>query len=195
MLEDVKIAQFRGINTITESSNLGVAMAREAKNFVLRPLGGISVFGAWNSLTCNGTALDFGFVNNVDYLFDEGARLLIQAPNGEWWNATPDFSTNSSPDNTVSYSGATISANLVLTAGQYMMFKDTINNTYTQIGADDKAMNYFYEKHGRVPFYTTRYTSDQAFASGFGPVFTDSNGNKWKLQADNGLGLYAVTIA
>jgi hypothetical protein len=191
MLEEIKIAQFRGINTITDSSNLGVAMARECKNNFLRPLGGLSVPAAWNALTCNGTALDFGFVNNIDYLFD-GARLLLQSATGEWWDVSPDPTTGTPMNSIVSYAGSTLVADLTLTAGQYLAFK--YGSNYFQSGADQRAMGWFIENLGNVPYYTTRYTSDRAFENGFGPKFTDGDGNVWKYRALPGLGLDAYIV-
>ena len=193
MLKKIKISQFGGINTITDSSNLGVSEVRECKNFILRPLGGLSVPPSWASFTLNGTALDLGYINNVDLLFDTGKRLLLQSQDLNWWDVTPG--DDGVPINTVLASAPSVilSANLLVAYGKVLAFKRSVSN-FQRLTADQFAMGWATESLGSVPFYSTLYSSDQAFAYGYGPVFTDSATNKWRLFADNATGLNAVTI-
>ena len=191
MLQVLSIKQFGGKNTSVDSENIGTAMARVATNFMLRPIGGLGMPPAWTYFQPGGTTLDLGFVNNIDYLFD-GGRLLLQDSNSVWWDVTPR--ADGPPNNvTVSYSSSTISANLLLTSGQILAFKINANLHWKLLGDADVA-NYGIEKLGAVPFYTTRYTTDRAFLSGYGPVIPDGKGNSWKMQADPVSGLYAITI-
>lgn len=190
-IRKIKISQFRGRNTQTDSSNLGVGGVRQCRNFFLRPMGALSVPPAWNSFSPGGVALNLGFINNIDFLFD-GARLLLESSSGEWWDVTPDPLTGSPSNTIVAYASTEITADQTFTSGQVMAFKQGSN--YMQMGADAVAMGWFTYPLGAVPYYSTRYTSDRAFAFGFGPVFVDSSGNSWKYRALPGEGLDVITI-
>lgn len=266
MLTKVKMSQFTGVNTIADSTNQGFSSVRQCKNFMLRPIGALSMFPAWSSFLPGGSVLDLGFITNIDFLFN-GARLLFQSPDGNYWNATPDQNTGI-PDNAVrTFSGTPISANQTITSSQIVAFKDIISaplagtiigngtpgqaivsgqtpdNTWIggsmsfttptlykvvgvsgqtvtfelalqipvsvpfifyfpspynagnwQFGADQTAMGYFTSRLGDVPYFTTQYIADRAFATGFGMIFIDSASNHWFISADNATGIYAVTI-
>lgn len=269
MLTKVKMSQFTGVNTIADSTNQGFSSVRACKNFMLRPIGALSMFPAWSSFLPGGSLLNLGFITNIDFLFN-GARLLFQSPDGNYWNATPDQNTGV-PDNAVrTFSGTPISANQTITSSQIMAFKDisssplsgtlvgngttsqavisgqTPDSTWVgasmsiagsttlykiasisgqtitfelplviqitpsqafilyfadppnagnwQFGADQTAMGYFTARLGDVPYFTTQYIADRAFATGFGMIFIDSASNHWFITADNATGIYAVTI-
>lgn len=193
MLESISIANFSGLNTQADSSNTGATAFRECRNFILRPIGAIGVPAAWPRFTCNGTVLSLGYINLIDYKFAAGIRLLIQADDDNWWNVTPKESDGQPTNTIVAAPGSSLSADLVLTAGQIMAFYFT--SGYIQVGADDYAKSWFTVPIGSVPNATTTYSADRAFAKGYGPVFTDGNGNKWKWFVDNTTGLYSEPIA
>lgn len=190
-LQKIKFSQFGGVNTVLDSSNEGVTAVRVSRNLLSRPLGALSVPPAWKSFAPGGTILDLGYVTNIDYLFD-GARLLLQAANLEWWDVTPDPTTGSPTNTVVTAPGTTLAANLSIAVNQYLAFKDSTGNW--RMTADQYAMGWATERLGTVPNYTTRYTADRAFEFGFGPIFTDSAGNLWKLYARTGEGLDAITV-
>lgn len=191
MLDKVKFSQFFGKNIVADSANIGFSSVRQCKNFFLRPLGGLSMPPRWNAFSPGGTALDLGFITNIDYLFD-GAKLLLQSSDLNWWDVTPDPISGVPRNVVVAAPGSSLSANLVLSSSQVMAFKDSTGNW--KLSADQYAMGWATERLGTVPLYTTRYTADRAFATGFGPVFTDGAGNLWKLQANIVTGLEAITI-
>lgn len=181
MLVPIKMSQFGGINTVEDSANEGITEARYCRNFIPRPLGALGLAASYKAFAPGGSALSVGFITNIDYLFD-GARLLLQSPQGDWWDATPG--NDGLPNNvTVTAPGSTLSANLVLTSSQIMGFKLSAT-VMMQISADQFALGAFYQRINSAPYYTTRYTADRAFTTGFGPVFTDGAGNTWLLYAD-----------
>lgn len=193
MLNEVKFSQFGGMNTVVDSSNQGVSGSRLVRNFLLRPLGALGVPPAWTSFAPgDGAALSLAFLTNIDYMFDTGSALYIQSSDGNWWNATPrqDGTVANVP---VTWAGATIGANLVLTAGQVMAFKYSSTLAW-KLFASEANLGYATERCPVPPYYSTRYTTAQAFLAGFGPVFTDAQGNTWKIIATNDTGIDAVTI-
>ena len=193
MLEKFRIQQFGGLQTVTDSNNIGVTSARECKNFLLRPLGALSVPAAWTAFSPGGTALDLGFLTTIDLLFDTGIRLLLQSPDLQWWNATPEDDGTLS-NTVVSYSGSTISSDQAVSASTVLAFKKGSSLNW-QLGADSAIDNYFTIKLGFVPYAGTTYSADRAFVTGVGPVFTDGGGQQFRLTADNASGVYALRIA
>ena len=194
MLQKVKLSQFGGINTVIDSPNAGVSEARTCQNWLLRPVGGLSLPSAFRSFSPAGTALDLGYVTTIHYLWDTGAKLYLQSPDLNWWDVTPE--PDGVPNNTpVVYAGATLGANLSIGAAEVLAFKQS-TTLYWQMQGDESAMGWSTTRLGFVPYLGTvaTFTGIRAFLSGFGPVFADGNGNNWKLQADNDVGLIAVAV-
>ncbi len=193
-LEEIELKQFGGVNTIMDSGNAGVSKSRVCRNLLLRPLGALSVPPRWSSFSPNGTALDLGFITNIDFRFNAGVDLLLedelQLGTESFWNCTPDPLTGLIVPVREDYSGTMLSANLAISASQVLAFKQA-DGTNWQLGADAAALGHFTQKLGSVPYSTNVYTSDQAFRFGFGPVFTDSAGNQWKLRVSTVFGLLA----
>ena len=190
MLQTIQLNQFGGLNTVVDSQNAGVSSARTARNVLLRPIGALSVPPAWSSFSPGGVALDFGFLTNIDFLFNTGVRLLLQSSALDWWDVTPK--ADGQPVNTiVSYSGATLAANQTIAATEVMAFKLS-STVYMQIGALDFA--YTIQRVASAPYYTTAYSSDRAFTTGFGPVFADAAGNSWLWRVDPVTGLEVVPL-
>lgn len=192
MLEEIKFSQFGGMNTVVDSSNQGVSGSRLVRNFLLRPLGALGVPPAWSRFAPGGTNVDLAFATNIAYLFDSGAGLYFQSPDDTWWNASVN-ADGSQLNEPVTWTGATRSANLVLTSGQKLVFKFSSTLAWS-LSANEANAGDFTERSPVPPYYGTRYTSVQAFAKTYGIRIPDGNGNTWHLSANDDLGFYAVTV-
>lgn len=196
MLQEIKLSQFGGINTEVDSNNAGVGICRQARNFILRPIGGLGVPPAWSYFLPGGSRLDLGFINTADYLFALGARLLLQSAQGTWWDVTPRPGDGQPANVTVATPSSPLSANLVLSASKVFAFATGDPGTHWRMGASDALLTWWTERMGAIPYAVTTYATDRAFAYPYGPVFTDPvSGQLWKLGADDDLqGVFAETI-
>lgn len=187
-LEKKPWPQFNGLNTVLDSTQAEGSAARECTNFLLRPIGGLGVPAAWTSFAPGGVALDLGFLNNIDFLFD-GAPLLIQDPDGNWWDVSAQ--EDGTPRNVVVTAPSTPRlTDLLVAEGLVLAFK-LGPTTYIQLGADDASAGWFMERLPTVTKCTTRYTAPLAFGGGAGIVFA----NRWKLAADPERGLIAGPVS
>lgn len=193
MLREIKFSQFGGMNTVVDSSNQGVSGSRLVRNLLLRPLGALGVPPAWTLFQPGGTTVSLAFLTNIDYLFDTGSALYFQSPDGNWWDATVG-EDGQQKNEVVTWAGATISANLVLTSGQTLAFKYSSTLAWKLAASEGQGGEYT-ERSPVPPYYTTRYTSVRAFATGYGIRIPDPNGsNTWFLSANDDVGFYAVTV-
>lgn len=195
MLQEIKLSQFGGINTEVDSNNAGVGICRQARNFILRPIGGIGVPPAWSYFSPNGVRLDLGFINTADYLFSAGVRLIVQSPNGTWWDVTPKPGDGQPINVTVATPASYLSANLVIPASKVFAFATADSGINWRMGASDSFLSWWVERLGTLPYSVTNYSADRAFSYPYGPVFTDPvSGQLWKLGADDEIGVIAETI-
>lgn len=192
MLTKIKLSQFGGMNTVVDSSNQGVTEARLCRNFLLRPLGALGVPPAWTTFAPGDVTVSLGFLTNIDYRFDSGSALYFQSPDANWWDCSvlPDGTQRNVP---VAWAGATLSADLVLTSGQVLVWKFSSILAWRLAAAQRNAGEYT-ERSPLPPYVTTTYTSVRAFTTGFGITMPDSEGNTWRFRATDDTGFSAITI-
>lgn len=119
-----------------------------------------------------------------DYMVDTGYRWLAQSPDLNWWNLTPDTTTGAITPTVVTYTGTTISADLVITKYQLFGFRASSTKIY-RVRLEALTASIIREEYG-IASVATLYSTDQAYATGYGLVFEDLLGNRWRCTVDNG---------
>lgn len=191
MLQKVKMSQFSGIQTETDSQNQGISAAREVRNLFLRPLGALSVPAAWNSFSPGGTALDLRIITTVF----NGGRLLIQSPDGSWWDCTATAATLGliTPTKVAAPSAAAQAFDFLVISPDTIGFK--IDATHiTELWVDQDTGIWYLTGHDAT--FPPSITTDIAFsfASGFALKIRDSSGNTWKFFMTNDGNLQVITV-
>lgn len=192
MLTKIKLSQFGGINTILDSTNAGVSEVREAKNFLLRPLGGLGVPAAFSSFNPGGTILDLGFF--VDFYFPEGSRLIMQASGGQYFHIVPDVDGRlygvpiadpvASPQTEDLVVGLDENIGIDSDSGIIGIFSDKTHG------------GVYFQNVGFITFRQTRFEGDIVFtiASGKSILMDDSNGNTWRLSINDTGEIVSTTV-
>ena len=179
MLTKIKLSQFGGINTEMDSSNAGVSDVRECKNFLLRPLGGLSVPPAWSYFAPGGVRLDLG--RFVDFYFRNTGAIVIQSSDGTWWQLKTDANGN-------------VYTEIVADPVTYRTSDFVIENYQTlalasavgAIGIFANEEGIYNQQLGHLQG-TTYIETVYAFswASGFALKIKDNDGNTWKTVITN----------
>ncbi len=130
---------------------------------------------------------------NFSYYFRNNARLVIQAPGGQYWNVTPGFTTGLIFPTVVSTpSTAPQTGNLTVTPTQTISFQ--VDGGSIQLLSDFQNDGWYLES-GLDALGFTQYTSDVVFtyASGFSLIIQDSALNNWKFSVSD-IGELIVTV-
>lgn len=137
----------------------------------------------------------YDFTNTYTFLFDTGVKLIIQSADGNYWDCTPDASTEIINPIVVSTPSATAqTANRTISYGQLLGFE--VTNGTVRLNADQNHWGWFLQKDGFATTPTNLVTTDWVFtiASGFSLRIVDKNGNSWKLGISNNGNLTATTV-
>lgn len=193
MLKTIEFSQFGGVNTVLDSSNAGVSEARVCRNFILRPLGGLSVRPGWTAFSPGGIALDLGFITSVKYLLDTGVRLILQSPDLTYWNVTPDVNGLILPTAVSTPSATPQTADLILMPGEYIAFK--YSTTSLLLLCDQNHLGWYTQSIG-IPTTEFTVTDDMVFtvASGFVLRMEDDTSNTWEFSVSNDGNLFVTTV-
>lgn len=127
-------------------------------------------------------------ISIFDFLFSSGSALYLQSPNLNWWSIS--VTANSSIMETqVAAPVTTISEDLQIAQNEIFGFNNTtvFNSIYISSG------NIKTKIYG-LSTPVTNYTTTQAFVNGVGPVFEDSNLNRFRLIVANGGILESIQV-
>lgn len=131
------------------------------------------------------------FITVFDFMFDTGFYLLLQAPDLTWWRVSINATTGIPNITGVVAPINTITQDQFIPQSQIYGFKNSSNAWRIFVGSAGNIKTQSYA----TPASTVLYTSNQAFETGFGPVFQDSTFlNNWRIKVANGGILGTVSI-
>jgi len=133
---------------------------------------------------------EFSEISTVfDYLFATGITLNLQSPDSNWWSVAPDASTGILIKTGISAPSTTRSTDLFIGAGQLLGFIDAsgVWRIYVQDGNIRKSRY-------ATSTATTNYSSALSFVTGVGPVFEDTDLERWRITINNSGNLITTSI-
>lgn len=128
------------------------------------------------------------------YLFEAGIRLVIQSPDLNYWDVTPDATTGLINPTVVSAPSATAQTSNV-TLGENDSIGFVVTGGIVRLNVTEEAGIWFLEMQSNSPALS--FISDDwvfTIASGFSLRITDSVGNVWSFSVDNGGNLLVTTV-
>lgn len=174
---------------------------RSGRTFFLLETGQVMMISTlqWDDGTSNNiadigsTLYDLSVV--FTYLVASGTRLIIQSPDLNYWDVTPNDTTGLINPTVVAVPAATPQvANFIVLNGESFGF---VNSTgkITRLAADQDHFGWYLQGLGATTSLVP-ISTDLVFtvASGFSFRIKDYLANTWSLQMDNSGGFYAVTV-
>lgn len=122
------------------------------------------------------------------YLYTTGT-LALQSPDLNWWNITPSSSGVIAPI-VIATPSTTISSDLSINNNQLFGFQSSTVIYALYVNTIGTAEIKTYTLTGSENIVTTQ----QAFISGVGPVFQDTDLNRWRIQINNAGELVTTAI-
>ncbi len=124
-----------------------------------------------------------------EWLFDSTIPLYLQSPNLDWWDVTPAALTGFVPCNGVSAPASSLSADLFIPGNALFGFVASSTKIYRMFVDDqtNPGVPSLATREYGIASAVTSYSSTQAFATGFGPVFQNAASLKnYRLNIGNG---------
>ncbi len=123
-----------------------------------------------------------------EFLFNTTSKLILQSPNLDWWDITPDATTGIIPAIGVVAPASSLSADLFVQNNAlfgfqasstkiYRMFIDISTNPLIPVAAT--------RQYGTASA-VINYSTDLAFATGYGPVIQDNLLRSFRINVANG---------
>lgn len=136
----------------------------------------------------------YNLSNTFSYLVANGTRLVIQSPDLNYWNITPNSSGLISPVVVAAPAAAAQTANFTVLNGESFGFIGSTGNV-TRLTASQDYNGWYLEGYG-ITTAITSITTDMVFtvASGFSFRIQDYSGNVWKMTMDNSGNLIPITV-
>lgn len=173
---------------------------REGRSFYFYQAGMVMSLAtlAWEDGLTNDIAQIGGNLWNLaadyTYLFSSTIRLIIQAPDGVYWNCTPDETTGIiSPTAVATPSATPQTANITVAATEILAF--TATGCVVELNCSQDVGGWYLESRYPGTGVTT-VSTDWVFtyASGIRLRKVDTAGNTWEFKVDNDGKLYVETV-